>query len=151
MRSKTSHCPARCHDTRGIFLPVEPSRELRAVLALACRSNQTVGAQGQAQGRQAGSGKRQRRRVDIVRPSTANTKVRLPTAVVIAKVPPTIAVAKTKVRPTTSKANVPPAIAVAIAEVRTTTATTKTKVRPDTATMRTLGGCRHGKRRKDSG
>src|SRR4051794_26896337 len=127
MRSRTSHCPARCHDTRGIFLPVEPSRELRAVLALACRSDQTVGAQGQAQGRQAGSGKRQRRRVDIVRPTTANTKVPLPTAMVIAKVPP--------------------AIAVTIAEVRTTTA--KTKVRPDTATTRTLGGCRHGKRRKD--
>jgi hypothetical protein len=89
--------------------------------------------------------------VDIVRPTTANTKVRLPIAVIIAKVPSTIAVAKTKVRPTTSKANVPPAIAVAIAEVRTTTATTKPKVRPDTATMRTLGGCRHGKRRKDDG
>jgi hypothetical protein len=68
---------------------------------------------------------------------------------IIAKVPPAIAIAKTKVRPTTSKANVPPAIAVAIAEVRTTTA--KPKVRPDTATMRTLGGCRHGKRRKDDG
>src|SRR3954447_3919970 len=97
------------------------------LLILLCRSINTLMpsnlmtlAQGQAQGRQAGSGKRQRRRVDIVRPSTANTKVWLPIAVVIAKVSPTIAVAKTKVR-------------------------------PDTATMRTLGGCRHGKRRKDSG
>jgi hypothetical protein len=127
----------------------EAYRELRAVLALARHSDQAVGAQGQAQGRQAGSGKRQRRRVDIVRLSTANTRVRLPIAVVIAKVPSTVAVTKTKVRPTTSKAKVPPAIAVAIAEVRTITA--KPKVRPDTATMRTLGGCRHGKRRKDDG
>src|SRR4051812_13466713 len=116
-RAAMTRGASSCQQSRS--RTTEACRELRAVLALARRSDQTVGAQCQAQGRQAGSGKRQRRRVDIVRPSTANTKVRLPTAVVIAKVPPTIAVAKTKVRPDTATAN--------------------TKVRPDTATMRTLG------------
>src|SRR3954454_6358573 len=98
--------------TRGAFScqqsltprTTEACRELRAVLALARRSDQTVGAQGQAQGRQAGSGKRQRRRMDIVRPSTTTPKVPPPPAAVIAKVPPAIAVAITEVRATTANA-----------------------------------------------
>src|SRR3954452_6487022 len=50
---------------------------LRVVLALPRRSDETVGAQCQTQCRQAGSCKRDRRRVDMVRPTTtAITKVR---------------------------------------------------------------------------